>query len=640
MRLLLPLQVLFTVLFLSIQTPISAQGLCDRGGGGFNIDVTEGCAPLTVNITNTVPNTISVGYNSGYDGRTTNPVLQSVSSVTYRNRGNYIILQQAATAGGVLYACKSVTIYESRPLTAAYSSCGGGKITLILAEDLVIPGYDQARIDWGDGTSALWSRGDSYILEHNYTNTSTSPTVKIVGLHVGKSCAQGAVTSIPISFQQAQLNDISIKSLEMLGGGILRVNYLGVTAIPTEIKYSTDGNTFGTAGRRSSGGLQPFDINNVNVNQSYKVKLASQDLCQGLTDSKVITSMTLSGKSEEGKNILTWNKYPADADFAGYDLLRDGTIIESFNSIDDVSYTDEDVACGSYSEYQVIAKIKDVTSTSAPVGVKTEVSTARAITQASVSVAGDNMVVIKANVPGAGPNSTYDLSIEKAEAGATTFKKIITLYNQNEYSDPDVKTNELSYCYRLNYQNSCGQKLPVTAPICTILLKKNLTTLTWTPESPLLEGIDNYEVNQIASSGSNTIPNQLNTSYTVQLNSQSDLEYNFQVRANSASGDFESLSNIINYKRSAGVFVPDAFSPNGDGYNDLLEAKSTQLQSFSFSVMNRWGEVVFHSDDITVGWDGTIKGKSAPVGSYVYKMTFVDDINQTVEKSGTFMLLR
>jgi gliding motility-associated-like protein len=56
--------------------------------------------------------------------------------------------------------------------------------------------------------------------------------------------------------------------------------------------------------------------------------------------------------------------------------------------------------------------------------------------------------------------------------------------------------------------------------------------------------------------------------------------------------------------------------------------------------MNRWGQVVFHSEDIATGWDGTINGANAPVGSYVYKMTFVDDINQTVEKSGTFMLLR
>ncbi|WP_084165770.1 T9SS type B sorting domain-containing protein [Dyadobacter crusticola] len=640
MKLLLPLQSFLFVLLCLLKISADAQGLCNNGGGGFDVNITEGCAPFTVRLSNTVSNAISVSYNGAYDGRITNLVLQDVSSITYRLRGTFTLLQQVVTSSGIGYACKTITVFESRPLTAAYSSCGGGKITLSLAEDQVIGGYDEARIEWGDGETSTWKKGSSYIFEHNYTNTSTSPTVKVTGVHVGKSCAQGATASIPISFQQAQLNDISIKSVEMLGGGILRLNYLGATAIPTEIKYSTDGNTFGTAGKRSSGGLQPFDISNVNVNQSYKVKLSSQDLCQGLTDSKVITSMTLAGKSEDGKNVLTWNKYPTDADFVSYDLLRDGTVIKSFNSIDEITYTDEDVACGSYSEYQVIAKIKDVTSTSAPVGVKTEVSSARPILQASVSVAGDNRVFIKASVPGAGPNSTYDLSIEKAESGTPTFRKIITLYNQNEYLDPDVRTSETSYCYRFNYQNSCGQKLPVTQPICTILLKKNLTTLNWSPESPLLEGIDNYEVSQIASSGATNIPNQLKTSYTVQLNSQSDLEYNFQVRANSASGDFESLSNIINYRRSAGVFVPDAFSPNGDGYNDVLEAKSTQLQSFAFSVLNRWGEVVFHSDDIAKGWDGTINGANAPVGSYVYKMTFVDDINQTVEKSGTFMLLR
>ncbi|TLV00131.1 T9SS type B sorting domain-containing protein [Dyadobacter luticola] len=639
MKLKLPI-LLFIVLFKLLPEKAFAQGLCDRGGGSFDVDFTEGCAPLTVRITNTLNNALSVAYAAAYDGRSTNPAIQDVASVTYRNRGVYTLFQQAVTSAGVVYACKVITVYESRPVSATYASCGGGKITLILAEDLVIPGYDQVLIEWGDGQTSLYKSGDSFVFDHNYTDVSSSPTVKITGQHIGKSCTQGAVNSLPISFQQSQLNDISIKSIEMLGSGTLRVNYLGVTAIPTEIQYRSNGGTYATAGRRSSGGLQPFDIVSLNVNQAYQVQLSYQDLCQGVSQSRAYSSMSLSGKSENGANVLTWSQYPEAADFEGYDLMRDGVLIKSFSSVSEVTFTDPDVQCGSYSEYQIIAKINGITSTSAPVGVKTEVSTAKPLEKASVSVSGENLVVIKASVPGAGPNSTYDLSIEKAEAGSTTFKKIITLYNQSEYSDPDVKTSEMSYCYRLSYQNSCGQKLPVSQPMCTILLKKELTNLVWTPESPLLAGVTNYNVIQLGSGGAENIPVQLKTVYTIKLNAQSDLQYNFQVRAESADSTFESLSNIINYKRSAGVFMPDAFSPNGDGYNDLLEAKSDQLQSFNLSILNRWGQVVFYSDDITKSWDGTINGSNAPVGSYVYKMTFVDDINQTVEKNGTFMLLR
>ncbi len=638
----LPLSLFFLMSGFFVVLKSFGQGLCDRGGGGFELDKTEGCAPLLVRITNTIPNPIVVGYNQAYDGRSTTPLIQEVSSYNYALPGTFTILQQAAISSGRVYACQKVTVYESRAVIAQYSSCGGGKVTLTLTEGAVIRAYDEVDINWGDGKTEKWKRGDALILEHNYADATSSPVVRLTGGYTqGQACARGATASLPISFQQAQLNSIEIKSVEMRGDGSIRLNYQGLTAVATEIKYSANGTNYVTDGKRSSGGLQPYDIKNLNKDQVYKLKLSSQDLCNGQRDSREYSSMTLSGKSEEGKNVLTWSQY-SDADgFTGYDLLRDGTVIKSFTSISDVTYTDEDVQCGSYSEYQVVAKINDVTSTSAPVGVKTEISNARPIQEAVVAVVDDHSVVIQANVPGAGPNSTYDLSIEKAEAGSATFRKIITLYNENEYMDPDVKTNELSYCYRLSYQNSCGQKAPASQPICTILLTKQLSTLSWTAESPLLSGVASYEVNQTGSSGGQEqIPVQMSTSYTVKLNAQSDLEYSFQIRANSVTPGLWSLSNVINYKRSAGVFVPDAFSPNGDGYNDILEAKSNQLQSFNFSIMNRWGEVVFHSDDISNSWDGTINGENAPVGYYIYKMIFVDDIDQTVEKNGTFMLLR
>ncbi|MCF2489666.1 gliding motility-associated C-terminal domain-containing protein [Dyadobacter sp. CY347] len=617
-------------------------GLCNVGGGDFNVSPMEGCAPLTVSITSNVANAVDVAYAIDYRGQA-NPGVSPLSTYRYGVAGNFTILQKAFLSNGtVVYQCKKVNVLESQPVVAQYTSCGGGNVTLSITDDAISKAYDQISIDWGDGRSQIWNKGESLSFDHTYTDVSSSPTVTITGRYnAGRGCDGGRVATLPISFQQAQLNSIEIKSVEMRGDGTLRLSYLGIVAIPTEIKYSTDGNNYVADGKRSSGGLQPYDIKNRNLNQVYQVKLSSQDLCSGERDSKVYSSMTLSGKSEDGKIILTWSKYPDAADFTSYDLLRDGTVIKSFTSINDITYTDEDVQCGSYSEYQVVAKINDVTSTSAPVGVKAEIATPRPIKEAAVTVAGDHIVTIKANVPGAGPNSTYDLTIERAEAGATLFKKIITLFNQSEYSDPDVKTNDLSYCYRISYTNSCGQKVPASQPICTILLKKNLTTLNWTTETPILGGVSGYDVIQAGSSTTEeVIPVQMNTNYTIKVNAQSDLEYNFQVRANSTAGGFESLSNIINYKRSAGVFVPQAFSPNGDGYNDILEAKSNQLQSFNFSVMNRWGEVVFHSNDIATGWDGTINGANAPVGSYVYKMTFVDDINQTVEKSGTFMLLR
>lgn len=634
----------FSFFFLLFSTlPSHGQGLCSIGGGGFTVNTTEGCAPLYVEFKSTVPNASFVGYDVAYNGSSTPNVVRNRANYTYPVAATGTILQYGVTTGGAEFSyCRSIKIYESRSVTSQYSSCGGGKVVMVLTEDVIMKAYDEVEIKWGDGETTTWQKGNSLTLEHNYASVATSPTMMITGVYTGgKACSRGATINVPIKFERPQLNEIQMSAVEMRNDGTIRLTYKGVAGIPTNIQYSSDGSTYVTSGRRVSGGTQPYEIKGMNTGQIYKVRLSSEDLCAGSTETLPISTMTLSGNTTDGANTLKWSQYADASQFEGYDLLRDGTVIKSFTSISETTYTDNDVECGTFSEYQIVARLKTATSTSAAVGIKVETGSAKPLSGGSVSVLDASSVVIKVDVPGAGPNTSYELSIERAEAGSALFKKIITLYNESEYTDNNAKTSELSYCYRMSYENSCGQKVPVSEPICTILLNKNLTTLNWTGDSPILSGFEEYTVVQTGSGGSSEdIPVQKNTSYTVKLNNQSDLEYNFLVRAVSLDGNFESLSNIINYRRSAGVFIPDAFTPNGDGYNDILEAKSEQLQSFNMSVMNRWGVVVFHSDDITEGWDGTVEGTNAPVGYYYYKMTFVDDINQTVEKSGTFMLLR
>ncbi|TDE13962.1 T9SS type B sorting domain-containing protein [Dyadobacter psychrotolerans] len=617
------------------------QGLCGIGGGNFEITPLEGCAPLTINIKNNVPNTITVGYSVAYDG-SPNPAYANYSSYTYP-AGNYTILQYGAISSGVFSSCKQIKVYETDTPWFEYASCGGGKVRLVFTDNYYLNAYDKTEINWGDGKIDTWVKGNALTFEHVYASTSLTPVISVKGVYtVNTSCKSGTARTIPVSFQQVKLDDIQISKVEVKNNGSIEMNYAGITSIATQIQYSTDGNNFSTHGTRSSGGAAIFyRMDNINSSQIYQLRLSSRDLCGGQLESGLVTTMVVTGKSADEKNVLSWNKYPEGRGFTGYELFRDGVSLKTFG-INETSFTDEDVQCGDQFEYQVVARTNSVTSTSAPVTVKTEIAQPKPITQASVSVSSDKQIVINAVIPGAGPKSNYELTIEKSEAGSTTFKRLVTLSNENEYIDSDVQANEQSYCYRLSYQNACGQKLPPSDPICSITLKNALSNFTWNTERPFLEPVGNYVMIQKGqSSGSaDEIDKQLSSSFTPSLNAQSDLEYTFQVRAHSASGDFESFSNIFYYKRSAGIFVPDAFSPNGDDVNDQLLAKADQVQSFSFSVLDRWGQVVFHSNDLAVGWDGRINGKNAAVGAYVYKIRFVDDINQEVEKSGTFMLLR
>ena len=88
------------------------------------------------------------------------------------------------------------------------------------------------------------------------------------------------------------------------------------------------------------------------------------------------------------------------------------------------------------------------------------------------------------------------------------------------------------------------------------------------------------------------------------------------------------------------IYLPNAFSPNGDGSNDTYGPTCAVCSSFiSLAIYNRWGEQVFYTEQVNSRWDGTFLGADAEVGSYIYIMEYADPIgNKRV--SGTISLLR
>jgi len=89
------------------------------------------------------------------------------------------------------------------------------------------------------------------------------------------------------------------------------------------------------------------------------------------------------------------------------------------------------------------------------------------------------------------------------------------------------------------------------------------------------------------------------------------------------------------------IGIPNAFTPNGDGKNDVFKPTINQaVQNFSFIVFNRYGEKVFETNEYGKGWDGTYKGKNQPSGSYVYRITFSNIYGWESVNNGSFLLIR
>jgi gliding motility-associated-like protein len=116
--------------------------------------------------------------------------------------------------------------------------------------------------------------------------------------------------------------------------------------------------------------------------------------------------------------------------------------------------------------------------------------------------------------------------------------------------------------------------------------------------------------------------------------------------ATSAEGCVDDTSVVIIVNPDVVLYVPNAFTPGSDGLNDVfqifLPPSGVDYSTFNLVVYDRWGELVYQTNDVTVSWTGA-KNNSGPIlkqDVYVYKITFQDEKKKHYEKMGHVSLLR
>jgi len=88
------------------------------------------------------------------------------------------------------------------------------------------------------------------------------------------------------------------------------------------------------------------------------------------------------------------------------------------------------------------------------------------------------------------------------------------------------------------------------------------------------------------------------------------------------------------------IYVPNAFSPNGDGINDIFKISSLGIKAFNIKIYNRWGQIVFETEDLNMGWNGKKNNNDSNQGVYVYVINYINIKDEDLNIKGNISLIR
>ena len=115
--------------------------------------------------------------------------------------------------------------------------------------------------------------------------------------------------------------------------------------------------------------------------------------------------------------------------------------------------------------------------------------------------------------------------------------------------------------------------------------------------------------------------------------------YTVRVTSGSCFGDDQVTVRV--FKTGPNILVPSAFTPDGDGKNDIVKPITIGIVKLNyFSIYNRYGQLLFNTTEIGKGWDGVFNGIKQPSGTYVYQAEGTDFLGNSVFRKGTVVLIR
>ncbi len=262
----------------------------------------------------------------------------------------------------------------------------------------------------------------------------------------------------------------------------------------------------------------------------------------------------------------------------------------------------------------------------------------------------DNQIELSINVDEKA--DTDSILIERSENNGAfiSYLKTPLIPGLKEYSllDPNAKVNLYSYAYKAKALDKCHETSAVSNTAKSILLSKaflidNKYQLSWNLYKWWTDGVASQELE--TSTDRFTWNKLLNfdtlinsTVYTADELTSDSLCFRILNRGNNPMA--KSLSNIQCIYAITDFYIPGTLNPYSQ--NNILKVygKGLDEDRGKIEVFNRWGEKIFETHKVTVGWDGKLDNEFAQMGSYIYKAYFYDQRNNFYLKTGTVFIIK
>ena len=274
----------------------------------------------------------------------------------------------------------------------------------------------------------------------------------------------------------------------------------------------------------------------------------------------------------------------------------------------------------------------------------------------SATVVNNSFVDVTFFVDTAAYVSSYKLL--RADNASGPFVQIATippsLSSTISYSDMTAIVTTNSYYYKVIVVDSCNIDALTSNIGRTILLVAEslgdmTNKLTWNDYEAWSGNVESYSIYRKVDGNFEPLINIPFGTSTYSDNvanfTTSEGKFTYFVLANEAPGNIynfmeTSKSNESSVKQVPKLFVPSAFVPKG--YNTVFKPFGVFIDAtdYNFIIFNRWGQIIFETQDPNDGWDGSYKNKDAPFGVYTYLIEFRNPDNVLIQKRGTVTLLR